>query len=101
MSVAGNIGLPLFDSGFANLSLEYGTSEPTDRSVQHGDATALIQQGIEGVRVPAKPWGSPDVKSNIKFVATLVTTSAKTVTSTHSETTRNAKLRRSFSSEAQ
>ena len=71
MSVAGNIGLPLFDSGFANLSLEYGTSEPTDRSVQHGDATALIQQGVEGVRVPAKPWGSPDVKSNFKFVANL------------------------------
>lgn len=71
MSVAGNIGLPLFDSGFANLSLEYGSSEPTDRSVQHGDATALIQQGVEGVRVPAKPWGSPDVKSNIKFVANL------------------------------
>ena len=71
MSVAGNIGLPLFDSGFANLSLEYGTSEPTNRSVQHGDATALIQQGVEGVRVPAKPWGSPDVKSNIKFVANL------------------------------
>lgn len=71
MSVAGNIGLPLFDSGFANLSLEYGTSEPTNRSVQHGDATALIQQGVEGVRVPAKPWGSPDVKSNIRFVANL------------------------------
>lgn len=71
MSVAGNIGLSLFDSGFANLSLEYGTSEPTDRSVQHGDATALIAQGIQGVAVPAKPWGSPDVKSNIKFVANL------------------------------
>ena len=71
VSVAGNIGLPLFDSGFLNLSAEYGSSEPTDRSVQHGDATALIQQGIQGVRVPAKPWGSPDVKSNVKLVANL------------------------------
>lgn len=71
MSIAGNIGLPLFDSGFANLSAEYGSSEPTDRSVQHGDATALIQQGVQGVRVPAKPWGSPDVKSNIKLVANI------------------------------
>ena len=71
MSIAGNVGFPLFDSGFANLSVEYGSSEPTDRSVQHGDATALIQQGVEGVRVPAKPWGSPDVKSNIKLVANI------------------------------
>ena len=33
-SVAGNVGLPLADSGFANLSFEYADSSPTDRSVQ-------------------------------------------------------------------
>ena len=33
-AIAGNIGLPLGKSGFANLSLEYGNSDPTNRSVQ-------------------------------------------------------------------
>lgn len=71
MSVAGNLGLPLADSGFVNLSVEFGSSEPTDRSVQHGHATELIQQGVEGVAVPAKPWGSPNVKSDSKFVVNI------------------------------
>lgn len=70
-SVAANVGFRLADSGFANLSLEYGTSEPTDRSVQHGHATALIENGVGGVSMPAKPWGSPHVKSNVKLAANL------------------------------
>ena len=65
-TVAGNVGLRLSDSGFVNLSLEYGESSPTDRSVQHGDATALIGIGIPGVGDPAKPWGSPRVSDSIK-----------------------------------
>ena len=70
-SVAGNIGVPLADSGFANLSFEYADSSPTDRSVQHGDATALIGLGIPNVAVPAKPWGSPKVSDSIKAVANI------------------------------
>ncbi|MDE0712260.1 MAG: TonB-dependent receptor [Rhodospirillales bacterium] len=66
-TVATNIGLPLSGTGFANLSFEYSQSAPTDRSVQHGDATALIGLGIPNVAVPAKPWGSPDV-SGVKAV---------------------------------
>ena len=31
-NVAGNVGLPLGATGFANLSLEYGSSNPTNRS---------------------------------------------------------------------
>ena len=31
---AGNVGLPLGANGFANLSLEYGNSNPSDRSIQ-------------------------------------------------------------------
>ena len=65
-TVAGNVGLPLSDNGFVNLSLEYGESSPTDRSVQHGDATALVAIGISGVGDPAKPWGSPKVSDSIK-----------------------------------
>ena len=65
-SIAGNIGLPLTDTGFANFSFEYGESSATDRSVQHRDATALINLGIDNVAVPAKPWGSPTVNDSFK-----------------------------------
>ena len=61
-TIATNIGLPLADNGFANLSFEYAESAPTDRSVQHGDATALMSLGIPNVANPAKPWGSPNVR---------------------------------------
>ena len=70
-SMAANIGLPLTASGFANLSLEYGESAPTDRSVQHAHATALIGLGVPNVAVPAKPWGSPTVNDSFKAVANL------------------------------
>ena len=68
-TLAGNAGFGLGTDGFANLSFEYAMSEPTDRSVQHGDATALIEQGISGIADPAKPWGSPKVNNNIKLIA--------------------------------
>ncbi len=42
---AGNVGLPLGDDGFLNLTLEYGNQDPTDRSVQRADAQALIDAG--------------------------------------------------------
>ena len=61
-TIATNIGLPLADNGFANLSFEYAESASTDRSVQHGNATALTELGIPNVADPAKPWGSPDVR---------------------------------------
>ena len=70
-TIAANVGMPLTDSGFANFSFEYGESAPTDRSVQHRDATALIDLGIPNVAVPAKPWGSPTVNDSIKAVANI------------------------------
>lgn len=70
-TVAANIGLPFAATGFANFSFEYGQSSPTDRSVQHRDATSLIGLGIPNVEDPAKPWGSPDVKNSIKMVANI------------------------------
>ena len=68
-TVAANIGLPLSDSGFANLSFEFAESSPTDRSVQHGHASALMELGIDNVADPAKPWGSPKISDGIKAVA--------------------------------
>ncbi len=66
-TVAGNIGLPLGADGFANLSFEYGESDPTDRSVQRDDAAALIAAGNTFVANPAQIWGSPETTDDIKL----------------------------------
>lgn len=68
LAFAGNVGLPLGEGGFANLSVEYGNSEPTSRSVQRYDAQQLIANGNTHVRSPyAQIWGSPRIDDDIKF----------------------------------
>ena len=69
--VAANAGLPLGRAGFANLSLEYGESASTDRSVQRADAAGLIAAGNRDVRDPAQQWGAPDVNDELKLLANL------------------------------
>ena len=64
---AGNVGLPLGATGFANLSLEYGNSNPTNRSVQRDDAAALIAAGNTHVDDPAQIWGNPRIEDDVKF----------------------------------
>jgi iron complex outermembrane recepter protein len=64
-----NIGLPLGDAGFLNLSAEYGESNATDRSVQRDDAAALIAAGNTAVANPAQIWGQPNVNDDFKFYA--------------------------------
>ncbi|VUD68884.1 Vitamin B12 transporter BtuB [Thalassocella blandensis] len=66
-TIAGNVGLPLTENGFLNLSLEYGSTDATDRSVQRYDALELIDYGIEGVEDPAQIWGQPEIKDDLKF----------------------------------
>ena len=66
-SVAGNVGLPLGASGFANLSLEYGNADPTNRSVQRADAAALIAAGNTDVADPAQIWGNPTIEDDLKL----------------------------------
>jgi iron complex outermembrane receptor protein len=66
-SFAGNIGLPLGETGFANFSIEIGQSDATDRSVQRDDAAALIAAGNTAVANPAQVWGSPETEDDIKF----------------------------------
>ena len=66
-SVAGNAGLPLGRTGFANLSLEYGNTNSTSRSAQRRDAAALVAAGNTDVRDPAQVWGSPDVDDDLKL----------------------------------
>ena len=66
-SLAGNAGLPLGATGFANLSFEYGGAEPTDRSIQRSDVAALVAAGNTHVRDPGQIWGSPEVDGDLKL----------------------------------
>ena len=67
ITYAANVGMPLGEDGFANLSFEFGNTDPTDRSVQRGDASALIAAGNTAVRNPAQIWGSPEERNSAKF----------------------------------
>ena len=65
---AGNVGLPLGGNGFANLSLEYGNSNPTDRAAPRRDATALVAAGNTHVRSEhPQVWGDPDIDDDLKL----------------------------------
>ena len=66
-TIAGNVGLPLGDAGFANLSMEYGNADPTSRSVQRADASALIVAGNTAVADPAQVWGDSRVDDDLKL----------------------------------
>ncbi|TFH67511.1 TonB-dependent receptor [Gammaproteobacteria bacterium LSUCC0057] len=61
----GNIGLPLTDAGFVNISFQYKNQDDTSRSVQRDDAQALIDAGNTDVPVPAMIWGMPKVDDDI------------------------------------
>ena len=67
--IAGNIGVPISDTGYLNLSGEYGESDATVRSVQRDDAAALIAAGNTAVADPAQIWGQPNVNDDIKLFA--------------------------------
>ncbi len=67
-AIAGNIGLGTPET-WTNLSVEYGGADPTIRSVQRYDATALTNAGNFDVRDPAQIWGQPIVDGDFKFFA--------------------------------
>ncbi len=82
-SVAGNVGLPLGDIGFFNITAEYSEQDPTSQSVPRGDVEALLAAGNGSVAnafqlfdTPAniaQPWGQPRVDDDIKvFINTAV-----------------------------
>ena len=66
-NLAGNLGLPLGNAGFANLSLEYGGAAPTDRGTRRSDVGTLLAAGNTHIRLPAQVWGSPDVDGDLKL----------------------------------
>ncbi len=64
---AGNVGLPLGATGFANLSLEYGNANLTNRAAPRRDAVTLIAAG--NTHVPSdrpQAWGDPDIDDDLK-----------------------------------
>ena len=76
--IAGNIGFPLGENGFVNLTAEYGEVRDTNRSIARDDAAALVNAGntavldqsvntlttdVESVQI----WGQPNVNDDIKF----------------------------------
>ncbi|WP_405597629.1 MULTISPECIES: TonB-dependent receptor plug domain-containing protein [unclassified Pseudoalteromonas] len=65
--ISGNVGLPFTDSGFANLSFQYKTSDATSRSVQRPDAAALSAAGVPDVSPLAQVWGAPEVNDDISI----------------------------------
>ncbi|MFT6895843.1 MAG: iron complex outermembrane receptor protein [Paraglaciecola sp.] len=64
--IAGNIGMPLTQDGFANLSFQYKNSDATSRSVQRPDAEAFGAAGLN-VENPAQIWGAPEIKDDISI----------------------------------
>ena len=68
VSIAGNIGLGS-EKAWINLSVEYGNSGETIRSVQRDDAAALIAVGNSEVANPAQIWGQPFVRDDLKLFA--------------------------------
>ena len=89
-TIAANFGMPLLESGFANLSFEYTEVDPTSRTVQRSNAQALIDRAEElkrnrasgaqltleeeaeiitgdNVPRPAQLWGVPQIHYNFKF----------------------------------
>ena len=65
--LSANLGLPLGDAGFINLSGDWKERDPTVRSIQRADAQALIAAGNTDVEQPyAQIWGQPDLSDDWK-----------------------------------
>ena len=70
-----NVGVPLGELGFANLSLDYSDNEGLSRGFQRPDAQALIDAGVRGVGSDspfgdgfAQSWGRPESRNILLFV---------------------------------
>ena len=65
--VMGNVGMPLTDAGFMNVSFQMKENDATSRSVQRPDAQGLIDAGNTSVAVPAQIWGAPIIDDDVTF----------------------------------
>jgi iron complex outermembrane receptor protein len=66
--VQGNIGLPLGDDGFLNITGSWMEQDPTSRTLQRTDAATLISSGNAAQKAsienPAQIWGAPEQIDN-------------------------------------
>lgn len=60
IDIQGNIGLPLTENGFLNLSFQYTNQNSTVRAGSHAGAQALTDAGYPDVPHPAVNLGDPD-----------------------------------------
>lgn len=75
--IGANIGLPLGDRGFVNLTGEFGETKGTVRAAERSDVAALIAAGNTDVADNlaintytdkfAQYWGTPDIDNEIKL----------------------------------
>ena len=74
VKLGANVGLPLGDGGFANLSFEYVDNEALSRGRQRPNAQALIDAGVGGVGADSpfedapfvQTWGRPQA-TDLRF----------------------------------
>ncbi len=67
LQVQANVGLPLPQDGFLNISLEYLNANPTSRGRQRTDVQDLIALGLD-VPDPAQRWGNADTETLQSFL---------------------------------
>ncbi|MBU3002833.1 TonB-dependent receptor plug domain-containing protein [Paraglaciecola arctica] len=67
--IDGNVGLPLTEDGFVNLSFQLKNADATSRSRQRTDAAALIAAGNTSIGDPAQIWGNPEINDDITIFA--------------------------------
>ncbi|WP_371396040.1 TonB-dependent receptor plug domain-containing protein [Fretibacter rubidus] len=75
--IGANVGLPLGENGFVNITGEYGETKGTVRAADRSDVLALIAAGNTAVAdfetvnsytdEFAQYWGSPDIDDEIKL----------------------------------
>lgn len=63
--IDGNIGMPLTDDGFANISFQLKNADATSRSIQRPDAAGIAAAGNTAIQDPAQIWGNPEIKDDI------------------------------------
>lgn len=74
--IAANVGLPLGDTGFVNISAEYVDNEALSRGIQRPVAQALIDAGVQGVGADSpfgdepfvQTWGRPETSGTRLFI---------------------------------
>ena len=69
VTVSGNVGLPLTENGFLNISAEYNEADPTIRGSHSDRSNYLVNAGNMNVKDPPIVWGAPDIEDNYKLFA--------------------------------